>query len=134
MESLTSLRMAKLRDARDETSHWTSDERIMVMEEGSSKPKSNIFFFVKCFFFFCGKGGRGLHWVGISLILGVITLGHVHVLTGKNFTILLVYFPRSFNEWECIFKKSCLTIFSIFLITEKLSQHLSYVSQLLTLQ
>ena len=42
MESSTSLRMAKLRDARDETSHWTSDERIMVMEEGSSKPKSNI--------------------------------------------------------------------------------------------
>ena len=119
------------------------------MEEGSSKPKSNIWITLesiillrivlwkKLLFFLCVcvcVCGGGLHWVGISLILGIITLGHVHVLTGKNFTILLVYFPRSFNEWECIFKKSCLTIFSIFLITEKLSQHLSYVSQLLTLQ
>ena len=68
MESLTSLRMAKLRDARDETSHWTSDGRIMVMEEGSSKPKSNIWITLesiillrielwKKLFFFCGGGG-----------------------------------------------------------------------------
>ena len=37
-ESLTSLRMTKLKDARDEygfSKVWTSDGRIMVMEEGS---------------------------------------------------------------------------------------------------
>ena len=43
-ESLTSLRMTKRceRDARDEYGFnkvWTSDGRIMVMEEGSAKPK-----------------------------------------------------------------------------------------------
>ena len=41
-ESLTSLRMTKLKDARDEYGFnkvWTSDGRIMVMEEGSAKPK-----------------------------------------------------------------------------------------------
>ena len=41
-ESLTSLRMAKLKDARDEYGFnkvWISDGRIMVMEEGSAKPK-----------------------------------------------------------------------------------------------
>ena len=41
-ESLTSLRMAKLKDVRDEYAFnklWTSDGRIMVMEEGSAKPK-----------------------------------------------------------------------------------------------
>ena len=41
-ESLTSLRMTKLKDARDEyrfNKVWTSDGRIMVMEEGSAKPK-----------------------------------------------------------------------------------------------
>ena len=41
-ERLTSLRMAKLKNARDEYGFnkvWTSDDRIMVMEEGSTKPK-----------------------------------------------------------------------------------------------
>ena len=41
-ESLTSLQMAKLKDARDEYGFnkvWTSDDRTMVMEEGSAKPK-----------------------------------------------------------------------------------------------
>ena len=41
-ECLTSLRMTKLKDARDEYGFkkiWTSDGRIMVMEEGSAKPK-----------------------------------------------------------------------------------------------
>ena len=41
-ESLTSLRMTKLKDARDEYGFnkvWTSDDRIMVMEKGSAKPK-----------------------------------------------------------------------------------------------
>ena len=39
-ESLTSLRMIKLKDARDEYGFnkvWTSDGRIVVMEEGSAK-------------------------------------------------------------------------------------------------
>ena len=41
-ESLTFLRMAKLKDARDGYEFgtiWNSDGRIMVMEEGSAKPK-----------------------------------------------------------------------------------------------
>ena len=41
-ESLTSSRMTKLKDVRDEYGFnkvWTSDGRIMVMEEGSAKPK-----------------------------------------------------------------------------------------------
>ena len=41
-ESLTSLQMTKLKDARDKYGFkkiWTSDGRIMVMEEGSAKPK-----------------------------------------------------------------------------------------------
>ena len=41
-ESLTSLRLTKLKDVRDEYGFhkvWTSDGRIMVMEEGSTKPK-----------------------------------------------------------------------------------------------
>ena len=41
-ESLTSLRIAKLKDARDEYSFnkvWSSDGRIIVMEEGSDKPE-----------------------------------------------------------------------------------------------
>ena len=41
-ESLTSLRMTKLKDARDKYGFnkvWTSDDRIMVMEGGSTKPK-----------------------------------------------------------------------------------------------
>ena len=41
-ESLTSLQMANLKDGRDEYEFnkvWTSDGRIMVMEEGSTKPK-----------------------------------------------------------------------------------------------
>ena len=41
-ESLPSLRMTKLKDTRDEygcNKVWTSDGRIMVMEEGSAKPK-----------------------------------------------------------------------------------------------
>ena len=41
-ESLTSLRMTKLKDARDEYGFnkvWTSDGRIMAMEEESAKPK-----------------------------------------------------------------------------------------------
>ena len=40
--SLTSLRMAKLKDVRDEYRFdkvWTSDGRIMVMKKGSAKPK-----------------------------------------------------------------------------------------------
>ena len=40
-ESLMSLRMAKLKDARDDYGFnkvWTSDGRIMVMKEGSTKP------------------------------------------------------------------------------------------------
>ena len=39
-ESLTSLRISKLKDARDEyrfNKVWASDGRIMVMEEGSTK-------------------------------------------------------------------------------------------------
>ena len=42
-ESLTSLRMTKLKDARDEYGFnkiWTLDGRIMVMEEGSAKLKA----------------------------------------------------------------------------------------------
>ena len=41
-ERLTSLRMAKLKDARDEYGFnkvWISDGRMMVMEEQSAKPK-----------------------------------------------------------------------------------------------
>ena len=41
-ESLTSLEMVKLKDARDEYGFnkvWISDGRIMMMEEGSDKPK-----------------------------------------------------------------------------------------------
>ena len=41
-ERLTSLRMAQLKDARDKYGFnkvWISDGRIMVMEEGSAKPK-----------------------------------------------------------------------------------------------
>ena len=41
-ESLTSSRMTKLKDVRDEYGFnkvWTSDGRIMVMKEGSAKPK-----------------------------------------------------------------------------------------------
>ena len=40
--SLTSLRMAKLKDVRDEYRFdkvWTSDGRIMVMKKGSAKSK-----------------------------------------------------------------------------------------------
>ena len=41
-ESFTSLRMTKLKDARDEycfNIFWTPDGRTMVMEERSVKPK-----------------------------------------------------------------------------------------------
>ena len=41
-ETLTSLRMTKLKHARDEYGFnkvWISDGRIMVMEEGLGKPK-----------------------------------------------------------------------------------------------
>ena len=41
-ESLTSLPMPKSKDARDEDGFnkvWTLDGRIMMMEEGSAKPK-----------------------------------------------------------------------------------------------
>ena len=40
--SLTSSRMTKLKDVRDEYGFnkvWTSNGRIMVMKEGSAKPK-----------------------------------------------------------------------------------------------
>ena len=42
IESFTSLKMTELKDARDEYGFnkvWTSDSRIMVIEEGSAKPK-----------------------------------------------------------------------------------------------
>ena len=42
IETLTSLKLAELKDARDEYGFnkvWTSDSRIMVIEEGSAKPK-----------------------------------------------------------------------------------------------
>ena len=41
-QSLTSLRMAKLKDAREKygfSKAWTSDGSIVVMEKGSAKPK-----------------------------------------------------------------------------------------------
>ena len=41
-ESLTSLPMPKSKDARDDDGFnkvWTLDGRIMMMEEGSAKPK-----------------------------------------------------------------------------------------------
>ena len=41
-ESLSSLQMTNLKDARDEYGFnkvWTSDGRIVVMDEGSTKPK-----------------------------------------------------------------------------------------------
>ena len=50
----------------------------------------------------------------------VIILGHNRVFEGKNLTILFVHFLRSYNKWECAFKKYCLFIFLIFLITEKI--------------
>ena len=51
---------------------------------------------------------------------GVIILGHIQVFKSKNFTQMFLYFLRSFNEWWCAFKKYCLFIFLIFLITEKI--------------
>ena len=42
-ESLTSTRIEKVKDTRDEyefNKFWTSDGRIVVMEEGSAKPKA----------------------------------------------------------------------------------------------
>ena len=42
-ESLTSIRMAELKDERDEygfNKFWTSNGKIMVMEEGSIWPKA----------------------------------------------------------------------------------------------
>ena len=42
-ESLTSTRIEKVKDTRDEyefNKFWTSDGRIVLMEEGSSKPKA----------------------------------------------------------------------------------------------
>ena len=42
-ESLTSTRIEKVKDTRDEyefNKFWTSDGRIVLMEEGSAKPKA----------------------------------------------------------------------------------------------
>ena len=47
-------------------------------------------------------------------------LGHNRVFEGKNLTMLFVHFLRSFNKWECAFKKYCLFTFLIFLITGKI--------------
>ena len=58
-----------------------------------------LFFFVVVFFFFWG-GGEG----GYLTYFGVITLGHIRVFKGKSFTMLFIYFLRSFNKWGCAFK------------------------------
>ena len=42
-ESLTSTQIEKVKDTRDEyefNKFWTSDGRIVLMEEGSAKPKA----------------------------------------------------------------------------------------------
>ena len=67
-------------------------------------------------------------WGFYFIYFRIIILEHNRVFKSKNFTVRFVYFLRSFNKWECAFKKYCLFIFLIFLITEKLSQRLSYVS------
>ena len=49
----------------------------------------------------------------------VIILGYIRVFKGANFITLFVYFLRNFNKWEWAYKKYCLFVFLIFLITEK---------------
>ena len=113
-ESLTSLRMTKLKDARDEygfSKVWTSDGRIMVMEEGSWINDCVAFYIMEKDIVF---------WGFYFNYFMVIMLGHNRVFKGKNFTMLFVYFLRSFSKWECAFKKYCLFIFLIFLITKKI--------------
>ena len=116
-ESLTSLRISKSKDARDDYGFnkvWASDGRIMVMEEGSAKREV-----------ICGKllnNNSFAYWVMektfLFYLFWIITLEHIRVFKGKNFTILFVYFLRSFSKWRCAFKKSRRFIFLIFLITE----------------
>ena len=50
-------------------------------------------------------------WQFYLIYFGVIILGHNQVFEGKNLTILFAHFLRSFNKWECAFKKYCLFIF-----------------------
>ena len=47
-------------------------------------------------------------------------MGHNRVFEGKNLAMPFVHFLRSFNKWECAFKKYCLFTFLIFLITGKI--------------
>ena len=42
---------------------------------------------------------------------GVIALRHIRRFKGKNFTMLFVYFFRSFNNFDAAFIKSSLIIF-----------------------
>ena len=68
-ESLTSLRITKLKDARNEYGFnevWTSDGRIMVMKEGSAKPK------VTCVTLEAMIVLRFTLWVFCKFILGLL--------------------------------------------------------------
>ena len=115
-ENLSSLQMAKLKDVRDEYGFnkvWNSDSTIMVMEKVPAKPKvikehmddSWINYFVA--YRAMKKEIFGRH---CFTYFGVITLGHVRVFKYINFTMLFLYFLRSFNKWEYAFQKSCLII------------------------
>ena len=59
-------------------------------------------------------------WKKIFLfyLFRIITLEHIRLFKGKNFTLLFVYFLRSFSKWKCAFKRSRRFIFLILLITE----------------
>ena len=59
-------------------------------------------------------------WGFYLIYFRVIILGHNRVFEGKNLIMLFVHFLRSFNKWECAFKKYCLFTFLIFLITGKI--------------
>ena len=69
---------------------------------------------------FCIMEKDIVFWQFYLIYFGVIILGHNQVFEGKNLTILFAHFLRSFNKWECAFKKYCLFTFLIFLITGKI--------------
>ena len=94
-KSLTFLWMTKLKDARDDFGFnrvWTSDGSIMVMEEGSTKPKVKYMgdsWINDCVAFYIMEKDI-VFWGVYFIYFRVIILGHNRVLKGKNITMLFV--------------------------------------------
>lgn len=107
-ESLTSLKMIKLKDGRYKYGFnkiWISNGRIMVMKEESIKPdgygwlKKQLFFYTLCY-------RKEFCWAFHLPYFGAITIRHIWLLKGENITMLLVCFLIKVNKRQSTFRKN----------------------------